>query len=295
MGPMGAGGGFPGGAPGGVRWDVGDIGDIGDLFGGLFGGAGGGRRGRGRGRGADLETEVAVSFEDSLIGATVPVRIDGPAACSACRGSGAAPGTTPIGCARCGGTGTVAVNQGPFQMAAGCPACAGTGRIVETPCTTCRGVGAERRSRTLQVKVPAGVQDGARIRLSGRGEPGQPGSPPGDLFVAVRVRPHRFFGRRGADVTLDLPVTFVEAALGAEVSVPTPDGPLTMKVPSGTPTGKTFRLKGRGAPRRGGRGDLLVTVVVDVPTKLSRREKDLLKQLREEREGSPREALGVDA
>ncbi|MFM7718150.1 MAG: molecular chaperone DnaJ [Actinomycetota bacterium] len=282
-------GGFPGGGAGGVPFDVGDLGD---LFGGLFGGA---VRPRGRrgGRGADLETEVRVSFEDALEGVTVPVRIDGPAPCSACGGSGAAPGTSPVACASCGGSGAVAVNQGPFQMAQPCPRCAGSGRIVERPCAACRGEGAEHRSRTLQVKVPAGVRDGARIRLAGRGEPGRGGAPAGDLFVGVRVRPHAFFGRQGANVTLDLPVTFAEAALGAEVKVPTPSGPVTMKVPAGTPNGKVFRLKGRGAPRKGGRGDLLVTVQVDVPSKLSKDEKDLLRKLQGIDERAPRARLGV--
>jgi molecular chaperone DnaJ len=143
------------------------------------------------------------------------------------------------------------------------------------------------------VKIPAGVNDGARIRLSGRGEPGPAGASPGDLFVRVQVRPHAFFGRSGSDLTVDLPVSYTEAALGANVEVPTLNGPVTMKVPSGTPNGKTFRLKGKGAPRRGGTGDLLATVRVEVPKRLSRSEKDLLKQLREQEKESPRERLGV--
>jgi molecular chaperone DnaJ len=166
---------------------------------------------------------------------------------------------------------------------------------VQTPCPTCGGTGSRRRTRSFQVKVPAGVQDGARIRLTGRGEPGSAGAQPGDLYVQVRVRPHRFFGRSGHDLTIELPVTYTEAALGAEVRVPTLNGPVTMKVPAGTPNGKTFRLKAKGAPKRGGHGDLLVTTRIEVPRKLSRAEKDLLRQLQQAEKESPRRRLGVDA
>ena len=294
-GGSGGGGGFPGGAggfPGGVRFE--DLGDLGDLFGGLFGGAGRGSRARSA-HGADLETTVTVAFDDAMSGTTVPVRIQGPAPCETCHGSGAAPGTSASTCSRCGGSGAVAVNQGLFQMSQTCPVCHGSGRVVETPCPTCGGTGSRRRTRSFQVKVPAGVTDGARIRLAGRGEPGPAGGQPGDLFVRVRVRRHAFFGRAGHDLTLELPVTYPEAALGAEVRVPTLNGPITMKVPAGTPNGKTFRLKGKGAPKRGGHGDLLVTTRIEVPRKLSRPEKELLKQLRETEKGSPRRDLGVDA
>jgi len=294
-GGSGGGGGFPGGAggfPGGVRFE--DLGDLGDLFGGLFGGAGRGSRARSA-HGADLETTVTVAFDDAMSGTTVPVRIQGPAPCETCHGSGAAHGTSASTCSRCGGSGTIAVNQGLFQMSQTCPVCHGSGRVVETPCPTCGGTGSRRRTRSFQVKVPAGVTDGARIRLAGRGEPGPAGGQPGDLFVRVRVRPHAFFGRAGHDLTLELPVTYPEAALGAEVRVPTLNGSITMKVPAGTPNGKTFRLKGKGAPKRGGHGDLLVTTRIEVPRKLSRPEKELLKQLRETEKGSPRRDLGVDA
>jgi molecular chaperone DnaJ len=179
-------------------------------------------------------------------------------------------------------------------MSQTCPVCRGSGRVVETPCPTCGGSGSRRRTRTFQVKIPAGVKDGARIRLAGRGEPGPAGGQPGDLFVRVRVQQHAFFGRAGHDLTLELPVTYPEAALGADVRVPTLNGPVTMKVPAGTPNGKTFRLKGKGAPKRGGHGDLLVTTRVEVPRKLSRSEKDLLKQLRENEKESPRRRLGVE-
>ena len=286
----GSAGGWPGGRGGAAYETV----DIGDLFGDLFGSSGGRRSSQQVRHGADLETEVTISFDDAMSGTTVPVRFSGRAVCRTCKGSGAAPGTAPVTCPTCAGSGQVSVNQGFFQMARTCPECGGTGRLIEHPCPTCRGSGSERRSREFSVKVPAGVKDGARIRLAGRGEPGPPGGRSGDLYVRVRVGAHRFFGRRGDDLTLDLPLRYTEAALGAHVQVPTLNGPVTLKVPSGTPSGKTFRIKGKGAPRRSGNGDLLVTVRVDVPHKLSRGEKELLKRLQEEEERSPRESLGVD-
>jgi molecular chaperone DnaJ len=302
----GGGAGFPGGFPGGgfpggqrVRVeDLGDLGDLGDLFGGLFGGAGRGGRGSRRAqpqRGADLEAEVRLPFDDAMAGTTVPVRIDGHAPCSRCGGSGAEPGTSPTTCPQCGGQGVVQANQGFFAVSQTCPTCHGAGRVVQTPCTECHGSGSVRRSRTFQVKVPAGVKDGARIRVAGRGEPGGPGAKPGDLYVVVHVSPHKIFARKGNDLTLALPVTFVEAALGANVSVPTLNGPVTLKVPAGTQSGQTFRIRGKGAPKKGGNGDLLVTVNVAVPKKLSREEKELLRQLRDVEKESPRRRLGVEA
>jgi molecular chaperone DnaJ len=304
MAASGVGGGFPGGGfpgggfPGGGRVrveDLGDLGDLGDLFGGLFGGTrrggGGGRRAQ---RGADLETEVRLSFADAMAGTTVPVRIDGPAPCPRCGGSGAEPGTSVTTCPQCGGSGQVQVNQGLFAVAQTCPTCHGSGRVVQTPCTECHGSGSVRQTRSFQVKIPAGVKDGARIRLAGRGEPGGPGGAPGDLFVAVRVARHPIFSRKGNDLTLQLPVTFAEAALGANVSVPTLNGQVTLKVPGGTQNGRTFRIRGKGVPRKGGHGDLLVTVQVDVPKRLSREEKQLLKQLQEIEKESPRRRLGVE-
>jgi molecular chaperone DnaJ len=302
MGAGGFGAGFPGaggvgfeGAPGGFRYETVDIGDLSDLFGGMFGGSRGRvRRPQARQRrGADLEAEVRLSFDDAIAGVTIPVTLDGPAVCTTCRGSGAAPGTQPVVCATCDGSGQVAVNQGFFQMEQTCPTCSGTGRTIETPCPTCHGSGAVRRSRTVKVKVPAGVKDGARIRVPGRGEPGGPGGRSGDLYVRVRVGAHPVFGRKGDNLTVELPVSYPEAALGANVKVPTLNGPVTLKVPAGTPSGKTFRVKGKGAPKRGGHGDLLVTVNVDVPKKLSKREKELLAELRDAGTSSPRAELGV--
>jgi molecular chaperone DnaJ len=297
FGPGGAGASGRGGWPGGVGGaGTVNVEDLGDIFGGLFGGAG---RGRSRTasrpqRGTDLETDVRVTFDQAMTGTTVPVKITGPAVCETCHGSGAAPGTSPIICPECGGSGEIAVNQGFFSMAQPCRRCRATGRIVETPCPTCKGAGAVRRTRTFQVKIPAGVKDGARIKLAGRGEPGPAGGKPGDLYVRVKVAPHDVFGRKGDNLTLTLPVSFPEAALGANVQVPTLNGPVTLKVPSGTPSGKTFRIKGKGAPKaKGGQGDLLVTTQVDVPGRLSKDQKHLLQQLREAQKESPRKSLGV--
>jgi molecular chaperone DnaJ len=295
-GPGGPGGpgpsGWPGG-PGAVHYEAADF-DIGDLLRG-FGGTGG--RGRQRQqrsqRGADLETEVEVPFDEAMTGTTVPVRISGPAVCHTCHGNGAEPGTGPLTCPTCGGAGSVSVNQGFFSMERPCPECRGSGRIIEHPCPTCHGTGAERRTRKFHVKIPAGVRDGARIKLAGRGEPGPAGGRPGDLYVKVRVERHSVFGRKGDNLTVDLPVSYPEAALGANVEVPTLNGPVTLKVPAGTPNGKTFRVRGKGAPKKGGHGDLMVTVNVDVPDKLSREEKQLLKQLQDAQKDSPRKRLGV--
>jgi molecular chaperone DnaJ len=299
----GGSGGFGGfGGPGGQRvrvegfpFDAEGVGDLGDLF-SVFTGRGRGRGSAGRqaGTGADLETEVRISFEEAMEGTTVPVKIRGPAPCATCGGSGAEPGTAPATCPQCGGSGQVAVNQGFFQMAQACPRCGGSGRIVEHPCHTCHGSGVEQKTRQFSVKIPVGVQDGARIRLSGRGEAGRGGARSGDLYVVVRVAPHKVFGRKGPDLTVELPVSFPEAALGANVEVPTLNGAVTLKIPSGTVGGKTFRIRGKGAPKRGGHGDLLVTVRVDVPQKLSREEKDILRQLQDAQRESPRAGLGVD-
>ncbi|MCA1726748.1 MAG: molecular chaperone DnaJ [Actinobacteria bacterium] len=272
-----------------------DVGDLGDLF-SIFRGGRGNARNR-QSRGSDLETEVRVSFEEAMEGTTVPLRIQGPAPCPTCGGSGAEPGTVPDVCPQCSGTGTVAENQGFFSLSRSCPRCGGSGRIVEHPCHACQGSGSVRRTREFSVRIPAGVRDGARIKVTGRGESAGQGSTPGDLFVRVRVKPHPVFGRKGSDLTLEVPVTFAEAALGANVEVPTLNGTVSLKVPAGTPSGKTFRLRGKGAPRAGrsGSGDLMVTVRVDVPSKLSREEKDLLRRLQEVQQESPRRRLDVEA
>jgi molecular chaperone DnaJ len=294
FGPGGPGG--PGGSGGRVRvedlgFDIGGLGDIFDLFGGGLGGRGARSEPT---RGADLEARVLVSFEDAIKGTTVPLRITGAAPCGTCGGSGARPGTSPSTCQQCGGNGVVAVEQGLFSMSQTCPRCGGRGQVIEDPCPTCSGSGSVRQTRTLRVKVPAGTKDGARIRLAGRGEPGPAGTRPGDLYVVVSVEPHRLFGRKGSDLLLTVPITYPEAALGANVEVPTLNGAVTLKVPSGTKSGRTFRIRGKGAPKRGGgKGDLMVTVQVEVPSRLSREEKQLLKQLQEASRDDPRSHLGV--
>ena len=271
-------GGFPGGG-GGVHFPGGFGGattggfDISDLFGGIFGGgAGGGRAGARRAaRGADLETEATIGFSDAVDGTTVALRLASDSACPTCHGTGGKPGTTPHICPTCDGAGMVVSSVGgAFSMNETCPTCHGRQLIYDEACPTCHGSGRGRSSRTLQVRIPAGVKDGQRIRLKGKGAPGDNGGPAGDLFVTVHVGKHALFGRKGDHLTLTVPVTFDEAALGAEIKVPTLGGaPVTLRVPAGTPNGRVFRVRGRGASRKDGtRGDLLVTVEVEVPAQL---------------------------
>ncbi|MDQ4131549.1 MAG: molecular chaperone DnaJ [Actinomycetota bacterium] len=281
-----AAGGFPGGGAGGFTFSEDDLGD---LLGNLFGGGGFGgfttRRARRARKGADLEASVSLSFEDALRGVTTTLRVTGDGPCETCSGSGARPGTAPRLCPQCHGSGTVAVDQGMFSLAQPCPICSGRGQVVDQPCPTCGGSGRQVRPRDIRVRIPAGVRDGARIRLPGRGAPGENRGEPGDLFLNVSVSPHQLFGRRGDDLTLDVPVTYAEAALGTELRVPLPglDGDArytTIRIPPGTSSGRTFRVRGKGAPRAGGgRGDLLVSVRVDVPKKLSKRQRELLEEL----------------
>ena len=260
--------------------------DLSDLFGGLFGGGAGGGFGRQRGpqpeRGADLQTEVHVSFEDSLQGVQVPVRAEVETACHACGGSGAEPGTAPIVCPQCGGRGVTSDSHGLFSLSHPCPRCRGNGTVIEKPCKTCRGSGRERVQKTFQVKIPAGAKDGTRIRLKGRGEPGRNGGPAGDLWVITRVADSPLYERRGADLVVDVPVTYADAALGASLEVPTPDGPISLKVPAGSQHGKLLKVKGRGAPKLkgGGKGDLLARLKLIVPEKVSKKERELLEELR---------------
>lgn len=257
--------------------------DLSDLFGGIFGGGGFGRaRAPQPERGDDLQTEVHVSFEDSLTGVQVPVRAELETACHTCGGTGAEPGTAPITCPECGGRGVVSDSQGLFSLSHPCPRCRGNGTIVEHPCTTCRGSGRERVQKTFQVKIPAGAKDGTKVRLKGRGEPGRNGGPAGDLYVVARVAGSPLYERRGDDLLVEVPVSYADAALGASVEVPTPDGPVSLKVPAGSQPGKLLKLKGRGAPKLkgGGKGDLLARVKVAVPEKLSKKERELLEELR---------------
>lgn len=286
--------GFPGGAgTGSVRFEEFDLGDLGDLFGGMFGGGLGGRRGGAQGpvRGEDLEAHVRISFDDSLKGAQVRIPVEVDTACSTCHGTGAAPGTSPITCPQCGGRGIVSDSQGLFALSHPCPRCQGNGTIVEKPCGTCRGTGRERATKRYAVKIPAGAKTGTRVRLKGKGGPGHRGGPAGDLFVVVDVEPSTLYERRDSDLLLDVPVTYAEAALGASVQIPTPDGPVSLKVPAGTENGKLLRVKGRGAPRLkgSGRGDLLARVKVTVPKKLTKAERDALEDYRKVSRETPRE------
>jgi len=280
----GFGGGGPGGFGGNGRFGGAQNINVEDLLGGLFGSGstfGGSGQTRQAGtsarRGRDLETQLRLSFADAMAGVTTTLRVAGRAPCSVCFGTGAKPGTPVETCPTCNGVGAVSNNQGLFGFSEPCPTCGGSGRIVPQPCEHCGGSGAEIRNRDIRARIPAGVRDGVRIRLPGKGEAGSYGGPPGDLYVNVGVEGHQLFGRRGDDLTLHVPVTFSEAALGTKVRIPTLDEPVTLKVPAGTESGRTLRVKGRGGHRSGGRrGDLLVTIDVAVPRKLTRTQRKLL-------------------
>ncbi len=274
-GGFGAGGGF-----GGQNIRVEDLGDLLGGFGDLFGGGGTRSRGTGPRRGSDLQADLHLSFEDAVRGVTTTVSVRGEAACTRCRGSGAEPGTSVTTCPTCGGAGQVAQNQGLFSFASPCPECRGSGKRIERPCSNCRGSGTEVRSRNIKVKIPAGVKDGGTIRLRGNGSPGSNGGPAGDLLVKVHVAKHEVFSRRGNDLLVTIPVTFAEASLGTKIDVPTMNGSVRLKVPAGTPSGKTFRVRGKGViPSRGKAGDLLAKVEVLIPKRMSKDEKRLVEQL----------------
>ena len=300
LGAAGFGGGAGGmGAPGGMGGaDLGDL--LGHLFGNSAGGAGGfpggaataGRGARRPRRGPDLQADVHLTFEDALAGVRTTLRVTGDGACDTCAGSGARPGTQPQTCGMCGGSGQVTIDQGPFSFAQPCQQCGGRGQVVTSPCETCSGSGRVVKPRELTVRIPAGVRDGAVIRVTGRGGPGANGGPAGDVLVTVHVAPHPRFGRKGDDVTLEVPIFFSEAALGTKLTVPTPEGgKRTIKVPAGTSSGRSFRIRGHGAPKRGGgNGDLLVKVRIEVPSKLSREQRKLLEELAEHDDPSARDA-----
>jgi molecular chaperone DnaJ len=300
---LGAGGfgGFAGAGPfaaGGQRIRMEDLGDLfggagglGDLFGGFGGSRGGGAR-----RGADATAELHLSFDDAVRGVTTSVSVRGETICSRCRGTGAEPGTVAHSCPTCKGAGQVAQSQGLFAFPQTCPQCRGAGKLIDSPCTTCRGRGAEVRTRTIKVKIPAGIRDGATIRLSGKGSPGPGGGPPGDLIVQVHVAAHPLFGRKGNDLTLTVPITYTEAALGTKVEVPTLDDHVTLRIPGGTQSGRTFRVRGKGVlPAKGRAGDLLVRIEVLVPKRVSRDEKKLLEQLQTYEPEDIRSHLGASS
>ena len=278
--------------PGGFNWnasegfDFGNLGgDLGDILGGFFGGGSGfgaraGQEPRGQ-RGNDVEVQVNLSFDDALNGVELKIPVALDVACHTCGGSGAKPGTAPKVCPQCGGRGVIAESQGFFALSQPCPRCRGNGTIIEEPCPTCHGTGRERRTKRYTVKIPAGAKDGTRIRLKGKGEAGWGGGPAGDLYVVTRVEPSKTFTRRGDDLVVEVPVNFADAALGTTASVPTPDGPVSVKIPAGSEDGKLLRVRGKGAPRLkgGGSGDVLARLKISVPKKLSKRERELLEEL----------------
>ena len=295
-----------GGRGGNFQWsgnigDLGDLGDLSDLLGGIFGrtGFGGGTRtasaraGRRAERGRDVEVVVNLSFEDSLKGVTTKIPVELETTCSVCKGSGAEPGTTPIICPQCRGRGVISEDQGFFALSQPCPRCRGNGTVVEKPCRHCSGAGRERRTKRYTVKIPGGVKDGTQIRLKGKGETGLAGGPAGDLIVTTRVAASPLFERRGSDLLIDVPVSYAEAALGADVEIPTTDGRISLKVPPGSQDGKMLRVRGHGAPKlKGtGRGDLLARLRVAIPTKLTKAEREAIENLQKVSHGDVRDKL----
>lgn len=300
LGPLA--GGFGSGGPGAGNGSFNfRIDDLGDLFGGIFNRGGRSQRpGSTNGspfggprRGQDVETELHLSFEEAVEGVVTSVNVMTGALCHTCGGSGSRPGSMPITCPRCGGTGMLNDNQGLFSLARPCPECRGRGLKVTDPCPTCGGTGAEQSQRQVKVRIPAGVEDGQRIRVKGRGEPGANGGPAGDLYVIVHVGSHPLFGRSGRNLTLRVPISFSEAALGADIKVPSLGDPVTLRIPPGTPSGKTFRVRGRGVKSANHVGDLLVTVEVQVPKELDEEQRKAIEAFAQASDSSPREHLGV--
>ena len=252
---------------------------FGDIFGEIFGAQRGGR-GTGAYRGADLRYNLELSLEDAARGTEAKIRIPAMEQCETCHGSGAKPGTQPKQCPACGGRGEVRVSQGFFSIQQTCPQCHGSGKIIPEPCGTCQGAGRVKKYKTLSVKIPAGVDQDDRIRLSGEGEAGMNGGPPGDLYVVINLKPHQVFQREGGDLHCEMPISFVAAALGGEIEIPTLDGHASIKIPPETQTGQVFRLRGKGIKpvRSGTPGDLFCHVVVETPVKLTARQKELLRE-----------------
>jgi molecular chaperone DnaJ len=267
--------------------------NLNDLFDGLFGaGAGAGRSGgRSSGgpvRGHDVAADVSLGFEEAVHGVTMPLRLSGPGTCRTCGGNGARPGTAPRRCPTCGGSGFVSRNQGAFGFSEPCVDCRGTGQLIDDPCPECHGNGTTTQVRTINVRIPAGVRDGAKVRVAGKGTPGSYGAPAGDLYVTVHVEPHKLFGRAGDNLTLTVPITFAEAALGTTLRVPTLDGSVSLKVAPGTPSGRTLRVRGRGVKRRSHTGDLLVTIEVAVPQHLDKPAREALEGFAATQHDDPR-------
>ena len=282
-------GSFRTGAPGG-------FGGISDILSDLFGGAAGGGAARTANRperGRDLETEVHISFEQAMEGAQVPVTVTVTAACRTCAGTGAKPGTTPTVCSRCNGRGIDSESQGLFSISQPCPKCGGTGTEIKEPCPTCKGSGNTRQVKRYRANIPAGVRDGSRVRLAGKGEPGPRGGPAGDLYVVTRVGESPIFRRKGEHLEVDVPITIPEAIRGATVEVPTLNGSKRIRVPAGTQHGTVQRLRGEGPPRLGGkgRGDIHYRLAIDVPRSLDKKQQKAVDQLAEVMDGNPRERL----
>ena len=274
-----SGAGFGGGAQGfGNIEDIFDLFGIGDMFGGRASGAG--RRTSAQ-RGSDLRYDLEITLEEAAGGMTAQLRIPRLEGCDDCKGTGAKPGTQAENCATCAGQGQVRYQQGFFSVGRACAACRGTGRVIKSPCDGCRGAGRVEREKQIEVKIPAGVETGSRLRIAGEGEGGALGGPAGDLYVVIHVKQHEVFERQGNNLYASIPVTFAQAALGADVTVPTLEGEHSLKVPAGTQTGTVFRVKGQGMPALGGRGrgDLFVSVTVVTPTTLTREQRKLLEQL----------------
>jgi molecular chaperone DnaJ len=253
-----------------------------DVFGDIFGGGGGGRRQAGPNRGSDLRYVLTLDLEQAVKGCNPKIKVPTLVECMECLGSGAKKGSSPIDCVQCGGVGQVTARQGIFSIQQTCPRCRGQGKVISDPCETCHGQGRTQEQKTLSVKVPAGVDTGDRIRLAGQGEAGTRGGPPGDLYVQVEVREHDIFTRHGEHLFCEVPISFIDAALGGELEVPTLDGRVNLKIPAETQTGKRFRLRGKGVDvsqvRGGGVGDLYCDIVVETPVNLSERQKELLRE-----------------
>ncbi len=271
----GGGGGFGGAAGGGNFSDV-----FGDVFGDIFGGARAGGGGQRVYRGADLRYNLDLNLEEAVRGATVKIRVPTLVKCKTCEGSGAKKGTSPVSCTTCGGRGQVRIQQGFFSLQQACPHCQGSGHIIKDPCSDCHGQGRVHEQKTLSVKIPAGVDNGDRIRLAGEGEAGESGGPSGDLYVQIKVRPHAIFTREENNLHCEVPISFANAVLGGELDVPTLDGRVKLKIPPETQTGKSFRLRGKGVKsvHGGGVGDLICKIEVETPVNLSRKQKELLEE-----------------